>query len=285
MPCPHVRSRSGPSCPQGWKTELADIDGAEAQWAKVVEVAELAERLGYDSIWLYDHFHNVPRPAHEAVFECWTTLAALSQRTSRVRLGQMVGCAPYRNPGLLAKITSNIDVMSGGRLDWGIGAGWYEHEFRGYGYDFLPPKDRIAAAGRDRRDRAVDVDRARHVVRRRRTSSSTAPSATPSRCRQPAPADPHRWQRRAAARCGSSPGWPTGRTSAATPRSSRTSATCCAGTATRSGATTTRSRRPGRPTSSCARPRPRCGRSAERNVSASRSTAGRPATWWARRSR
>ena len=135
----------GTFVPQGWKTELVDIDGAEAKWATVVEVAELAESLGYDSIWIYDHFHNVPRPAHEAVFECWTTLAALSQRTSRVRLGQMVGCAPYRNPGLLAKITSNIDVISGGRLDWGIGAGWYEHEFRGYGYDFLAPKDRIAA--------------------------------------------------------------------------------------------------------------------------------------------
>ena len=77
------------------------------------------------------------------MFECWTTLAALSQRTSNVRLGQMVGCAPYRNPGLLAKITSNIDVMSGGRLDWGVGAGWYEHEYNGYGYGFPAAKDRI----------------------------------------------------------------------------------------------------------------------------------------------
>ena len=133
----------GTFVPQGWKTELASIDGAAAQWSKTVEIAELAEALGYDSIWVYDHFHNIPRPAHEAVFECWTTLAALSQRTSRVRLGQMVGCAAYRNPGLLAKITSNIDVISGGRLDWGIGAGWYDHEFRGYGYDFLPAKDRL----------------------------------------------------------------------------------------------------------------------------------------------
>jgi F420-dependent oxidoreductase-like protein len=133
----------GAFVPQGWKTELASIEGAEAQWSKAVEIAELAEALGYDSIWVYDHFHNVPRPAHEAVFECWTTLAALTQRTSRVRLGQMVGCAPYRNPGLLAKITSNIDVMSGGRLDWGIGAGWYQHEFTGYGYPFLSNKDRI----------------------------------------------------------------------------------------------------------------------------------------------
>ena len=133
----------GAFVPQGWKTELVGIEGAEAQWAKAVEVAKLADDLGYDSIWVYDHFHNVPVPAHEAVFECWTTLAALSQVTSRVRLGQMVGCATYRNPGLLAKITSNIDVMSGGRLDWGIGAGWYDHEYRGYGYPFLSARDRI----------------------------------------------------------------------------------------------------------------------------------------------
>ncbi len=133
----------GAFVPQGWKMELVSIDGAEAKWAKAVEVAELAEQLGYDSVWVYDHFHNVPRPAHEAMFECWTTIAAISQRTSRVRLGQMVGCSPYRNPGLLAKITSNVDVMSGGRLDWGIGAGWYEHEFIGYGYEFRPPTDRI----------------------------------------------------------------------------------------------------------------------------------------------
>jgi F420-dependent oxidoreductase-like protein len=103
----------------------------------------LAEELGFHSIWLYDHFHNVPRPAHEAVFECWTTMAAISQRTSRIRLGQMVGCNSYRNPALLAKITSTVDVISGGRLDWGIGAGWYENEYRGYGYEFPAPKDRI----------------------------------------------------------------------------------------------------------------------------------------------
>ncbi len=129
--------------PQGWKMELSSIEGAEAKWAKAVEIAVLAEQLGYDSIWVYDHFHNVPRPAHEAVFECWTTIAAISQRTSRIRLGQMVGCNSYRNPGLLAKITSTVDVISGGRLDWGIGAGWYENEYRGYGYDFPAPKDRI----------------------------------------------------------------------------------------------------------------------------------------------
>ena len=129
--------------PQGWKMELSSIDGQAAKWNKAVEIAQRAEELGYDSIWVYDHFHNVPRPAHEAVFECWTTIAAISQLTSRIRLGQMVGCNSYRSPGLLAKITSTIDVVSGGRLDWGIGAGWYENEYRGYGYEFPKPKDRI----------------------------------------------------------------------------------------------------------------------------------------------
>ena len=138
-----TRATFGVFFPQGWKMELSSIDGAEAKWNRAVEVAELAEELGYDSLWWYDHFHNVPRPAHEAVFECWTTVAAISQRTSRIRLGQMVGCNSYRNPGLLAKITSTVDVISGGRLDWGIGAGWYENEYKGYGYEFPAPKVRI----------------------------------------------------------------------------------------------------------------------------------------------
>jgi F420-dependent oxidoreductase-like protein len=129
--------------PQGWKMELSGIDGAAAKWDAAVRIATRAEELGYDSIWVYDHVHNVPRPAHEAVFECWTTIAAVSQLTSRIRLGQMVGCNSYRNPALLAKITSTVDVVSGGRLDWGIGAGWYENEYRSYGYEFPSPRDRI----------------------------------------------------------------------------------------------------------------------------------------------
>jgi len=129
--------------PQGWKMELSDLPDARDKWNKAVEIARLAEELDYDSIWVYDHFHNVPRPAHEAVFECWTVIAAVSQLTSRIRLGQMVGCNSYRNPALLAKITSTLDVVSVGRLEWGIGAGWYENEYRAYGYEFPKPKDRI----------------------------------------------------------------------------------------------------------------------------------------------
>ena len=129
--------------PQGWKMELVGIDGAAAKWDKTKEIALLAEAKGYDSIWVYDHFHNGPKPAHEAVFECWTTMAALAEATSTIRLGQMVGCALYRPPSLLAKITANVDVISGGRLEWGIGAGWYRNEFAGYGIPFPDPRDRI----------------------------------------------------------------------------------------------------------------------------------------------
>lgn len=129
--------------PQGWKGELAGIADPRDQWALTVGTARLTEELGYDSVWVYDHVHNVPVPTNESVFECWTTVAALAASTTRIRLGQMVSCAAYRNPALVAKMTSTIDVISGGRLELGIGAGWYEQEFRAYGYDFPPAKDRI----------------------------------------------------------------------------------------------------------------------------------------------
>lgn len=119
------------------------MDGAAAKWAVTLDTALAAERLGYDSVWVYDHMHNVPVPSNEAVFECWTTVAALAQATSSIRLGQMVSCAGYRNPALVAKMTATVDVISGGRLDWGIGAGWYDGEYRSYGYDFPSAADRI----------------------------------------------------------------------------------------------------------------------------------------------
>lgn len=133
----------GVFAPQGWKMELSGIADPQDKWATTVGTARLAEELGLDSVWVYDHVHNVPVPAHETVFECWTTIAALAASTSTIRLGQMVSCAGYRNPALVAKITSTVDVISGGRLDWGIGAGWYDQEYRAYGYDFPSAADRI----------------------------------------------------------------------------------------------------------------------------------------------
>lgn len=131
--------------PQGWKMDLVEIEDPMEQYEAMTRVARVAEGTGaYDSIWLYDHFHTVPRPTMNTVFECWTATAGLSRDTERIRIGQMVTCNGYRNPALLAKVASTVDVMSGGRLLCGLGAGWYEHEWRAYGYGFpeIPPRMR-----------------------------------------------------------------------------------------------------------------------------------------------
>jgi alkanesulfonate monooxygenase SsuD/methylene tetrahydromethanopterin reductase-like flavin-dependent oxidoreductase (luciferase family) len=85
---------------------------------------------------VYDHFHTVPLPTQEATHEAWTLMAAFAAATSRVKLGQMCTCMAYRNPAYLAKVAATVDAISGGRAQMGIGAGWYEHEWRAYGYGF-----------------------------------------------------------------------------------------------------------------------------------------------------
>src|SRR5437660_686333 len=122
--------------PQGWRMDLVGIPDPVEAYETMTRVAQEADALGYDSIWLFDHFHTVPTPTQEVTFECWTSTAALARDTKRVRIGQMVTCNGYRNPALLAKMASTVDTLSHGRLDFGIGAGWYEQEFRAYGYDF-----------------------------------------------------------------------------------------------------------------------------------------------------
>ncbi len=122
--------------PQGWRMDLVGISDPVEAYETMTRVAQEAEALGFDSIWLYDHFHTVPTPTQEVTFECWTSTAALARDTNRVRIGQIVTCNGYRNPALLAKMASTVDTLSHGRLNFGIGAGWYEHEFLAFGYDF-----------------------------------------------------------------------------------------------------------------------------------------------------
>ncbi len=122
--------------PQGWKMDLVGIPNPVAQYEAMTNVARQADKGGWDSIWVYDHFHTVPEPTMETTFECWTISATLARDTKRVRIGQMVGCNGYRNPALYAKIASTVDVASQGRLNAGIGAGWYEHEWKAYGYEW-----------------------------------------------------------------------------------------------------------------------------------------------------
>ena len=129
--------------PQGWTLEYAGWE-PERAWARTVAVAQQAERLGAESIWLFDHFHTVPRPIDELTFESFTALSALSALTDRVRLGQIVICNGFRNPALTAKMASTLDTISGGRFELGIGAGWKRDEWRAYGYGFPETSVRLA---------------------------------------------------------------------------------------------------------------------------------------------
>lgn len=130
--------------PQGWRLDLVGIDPAE-QWGRMRQVAQAADAGVWDSVWVYDHFHTTPQPTQEATHEAWSLMAALAASTERVRLGQMCTCIGYRNPAYLAKVAATVDVISGGRVEFGIGAGWYEHEWRAYGYGFPGVGERISA--------------------------------------------------------------------------------------------------------------------------------------------
>ncbi|MGH9030901.1 MAG: LLM class flavin-dependent oxidoreductase [Acidimicrobiia bacterium] len=134
--------RFGAFAPQGWKLEYTGWNASDA-WTRTVELAQLAEQHGYDHLWVYDHVETVPRREPTHVFEAFTTLAALATLTNTVRLGQLVTCSTYRNAGLLAKEAAGVDVISGGRIILGLGAGWYEREYQAYGWGFLPARERL----------------------------------------------------------------------------------------------------------------------------------------------
>jgi F420-dependent oxidoreductase-like protein len=129
--------------PQGWTGEYDGWESPRA-WERTVAVAGQADRLGFESIWLFDHFHTVPKPTDELTFESFTSLSALAALTTRVLLGHIVICNGYRNPALVAKMASTMDTISGGRMQLGIGAGWKQEEWLAYGYRFPPTGERLA---------------------------------------------------------------------------------------------------------------------------------------------
>jgi F420-dependent oxidoreductase-like protein len=129
--------------PQGWTMDLAHIKGPVEAYETMTRVAQTADEVGFASAWLVDHFHTIPYPSQEVTFECWMSTAALARDTSNIRIGQMVTCNSYRHPALLAKMASTVDVLSHGRLNFGIGAGWYEHEYRAYGYAYPDAPERL----------------------------------------------------------------------------------------------------------------------------------------------
>lgn len=135
--------RVGAIIPQGWTGEYDGWDPVKA-WERTVEVAQQAEALGFESIWMFDHFHTIPEPTEEITFESFSSLAALGALTERVRLGHIVICAGFRNPALTAKMISTMDVQTQGRMELGIGAGWKKDEWDAYGYGFPEARERLA---------------------------------------------------------------------------------------------------------------------------------------------
>ena len=114
-------------------------------WKQLAHLWEVADQLGYDSLWTSDHLYAILVNPSEPTFEGWTTLAALSQRTRRARIGAMVNCNGFRNPCLTAKMAATLDHASGGRFVLGLGAGWFELEHRSFGFDFKPVSQRLSA--------------------------------------------------------------------------------------------------------------------------------------------
>ncbi len=115
----------------------------DSSWEDVVSLAKAAESAGFHALWLEDHFRPWAHDDRASAFESWTTLSALSQVTSRARLGTLVTCASYRSPALLAKMAATFDVVSNGRLILGIGAGWYAEEYEAYNLPFPSPAERV----------------------------------------------------------------------------------------------------------------------------------------------
>jgi F420-dependent oxidoreductase-like protein len=106
----------------------------------LARLLRICEDANFNSAWLMDHLTWGP---NSAVFECWTTLSALSRETSRIHIGSFFLCNSYRNPALVAKMAATLDAISGGRLELGMGAGWKEDEYRAYGYPFGSAAERI----------------------------------------------------------------------------------------------------------------------------------------------
>ena len=134
--------RFGFFIPQGWRLDLVGID-VDQHWAVMRDLAAYADDSAWDSVWVYDHFHTVPMPTGEATHEAWSLMSAYAATTSRVKLGQMCTAMGYRNPAYLAKVAATADIISGGRIQMGIGGGWYEHEWRAYGYGFPSAGERL----------------------------------------------------------------------------------------------------------------------------------------------
>ncbi|HAX26067.1 MAG TPA: LLM class flavin-dependent oxidoreductase [Chloroflexi bacterium] len=113
-------------------------EGTTPGWTDILAAAQVAEDIGFDSLWLVDHllYQFGPDDPPRGIWECWTLLSALAATTTRAELGTLVTCTGFRNPALLAKMADTVDEISGGRVILGLGAGYYEHEYASFGYPY-----------------------------------------------------------------------------------------------------------------------------------------------------
>ena len=122
-------------------------------WGDMLDVWRAADEVElFETAWNFDHFYPLQGDKNGPCLEAWVTLSALAQATSRIRIGCMVNGVPYRHPALVANMAASLDIVSGGRLELGLGAGWNEQETKAYGIDLLPMGQRM-----DRFEEAVEV--------------------------------------------------------------------------------------------------------------------------------
>ena len=114
-------------------------------YAEIRDLALECEELGFRSLWLSDHLFLNASSQDRNCLDCWTVLAALAAHTTSLRLGPLVSCVSFRYPSLLAKMAATVDLISDGRLEFGIGAGWKEIEYRAYGIPFPSPGERVSS--------------------------------------------------------------------------------------------------------------------------------------------
>ena len=124
-----------------------------ARWSDILEIWQAADQIDlFESAWLFDHFYPIIGDQNGPCLESWVTLTALSQATSRIRIGSMVNGMHSRHPAITAKMAATLDIVSGGRLNLGLGAGWFEPEAAAYGIDLGTVAERM-----NRFDEAVEV--------------------------------------------------------------------------------------------------------------------------------